>query len=897
MTLNQRIMPQTKRLILTAFMFVLMVGCSTPPPTDNPTEEADEPTQEAAEPTPSVTPTIEATDAPALELPAGQLAPEGVLKESFYAPFPLEIELDGEFADWEGVPMVALPDGATPGVTEPSAVFAAAADEEYLYLLGNVTDDNIISGAHGETYWNEDSIEFYINGTGDHTLTSYERGVAQITLPPINADAAPEDAIISGVQGTTVDAQVVTVRTETGYAVEVALPLNNEVWDIQPVHGSTVGFQVHLNAASTDTRDAKLIWSAADMGDTSYQNPSVFGRLIFFEIGQAVIAEATATVPPPPTATPLPIEADAVFLNPDAPIEDRVEDLLARMTLEEKIGQMTLVEKNSIEEADLIDYHIGGLLSGGGGYPFPNNAENWAAMVDGYQEIAMQTRLHIPIIYGVDAVHGHNNVFGATIFPHNIGLGAANDPELMERIGQATAKELIATGIYWDYAPVTAVVQDIRWGRTYEAYGENTELVTTLATAYLRGLQGESLDDPYTVLGTPKHYIGDGGTGYDTSTTGEYSLDQGVTTVDEATLREMYLPPYIDAIDNGALSIMASYSSWNDTKMHAQEYLLTDVLKEELGFKGFIVSDWAGIDQISPDDYYNAVVVSTNAGIDMNMVPYDYVRYIETLTLAVENGDVSEDRIDDAVRRILYVKFALGLFEQPFSEPAMLETVGSEEHRAIAREAVSKSMVLLKNENNALPLDKDLPMLLVAGFADNIGIQSGGWTIEWQGASGDITPGTTILDGIEATVGDDTEIIYDAAARFEDVPDGNLPTCLGVVSELPYAEGIGDSTDLALSDKDAGMVERLSERCDTLIIVIVSGRPLIITEYVDGVDALVAAWLPGTEGQGVADVLFGDMPFTGKLPFTWPRSVDQLPLGTSDDPLFPYGHGLEYDAP
>jgi beta-glucosidase len=286
----------------------------------------------------------------------------------------------------------------------------------------------------------------------------------------------------------------------------------------------------------------------------------------------------------------------------------------------------------------------------------------------------------------------------------------------------------------------------------------------------------------------------------------------------------------------------------------------------------------------------------------MNMVPYDYVRYIDTLTEAVENGDVSEERIDDAVRRILRVKFEMGLFEQPYSDPELLETVGSEEHRAIAREAVSKSLVLLKNQGNILPLDKDIPMLLVAGAADDLGLQSGGWTIEWQGTLGTNTVGTTILDGIEAAVSPDTEVLYDPYGRFSALPEGTRsPMCIGVFGEPTYAEGLGDSANLSFPDRDRYTMNRLRPLCDKLVVILLSGRPLIITDYINSWDAVVAAWLPGTEGDGIADVLFGDKPFTGKLPFTWPRSVDQLPFDFETlqpgEALFPFGYGLEYDTP
>ncbi len=591
---------------------------------------------------------------------------------------------------------------------------------------------------------------------------------------------------------------------------------------------------------------------------------------------------------------------DAPYKKAALSVEERVEDLLARMTLEEKIGQMTLVEKNSIKVDDIDGLFIGGLLSGGGGYPRTNSAEAWAEMVDGFQQQALNTRLAIPIIYGVDAVHGHNNVKGAVIFPHNIGMGATRNPELVEQACAVTAVETAATGIYWDYAPVVAVVRDIRWGRTYEGYSENTDLVTQLGTACLRGLQ----DGDIYVLGTPKHYVGDGGAGWETSTTDNYTIDRGVTQGDEAFLRTVHLPPYEAAINSGAMSIMVSYSSFGGMKMSAQQYLITDVLKGELGFNGFVVSDWKAIDEISTP-YYDAVVTSINAGMDMNMVPYDYTTFIKVMTDAVDAGDISMERIDDAVRRILRVKFMMGLFERPFSDPDLLASVGSDAHRAVARQAVSESLVLLKNDNEALPLAKDVAHIFVAGeAADDIGIQSGGWTIEWQGKTGNITAGTTILDAIKDAVGNDVDVKFNRFGRYNNANDdsGNpiqAEIGIAVVGEQPYAEGMGDDSDLSLSEPDLAMIARIRERVDTLIIVLISGRPMIISDTLDEADAFVAAWLPGTEGAGVTDVLFGDKPFTGTLPFTWPRTIDQLPfdftnLATDgdDSPLFPFGYGL-----
>ncbi len=577
-----------------------------------------------------------------------------------------------------------------------------------------------------------------------------------------------------------------------------------------------------------------------------------------------------------------------------------MEDLLSRMTLAEKIGQMTQVEKGSIKPADVTKYFIGSVLSGGGGSPAENTPAAWARMVDGYQKAALDTRLGIPILYGVDAVHGHNNLKGAVIFPHNIGLGAANDPALVEKIAAATAEEMSATGIRWNFAPTLAVAQDIRWGRAYESYGESTELVSALGAAYVRGLQnaGKSgLAAPPSVLATPKHYLGDGGTAWGSSAAPGFKLDQGDARVDEAALREVFLPPYRAAIEAGAQSIMVSFSSWNGARMHANRYLLADVLKGELGFRGFLVSDWQAIDQL-PGDYHSDVVSSINAGLDMVMVPFAYQQFISTLTGAVERGEVPVERIDDAVRRILAVKMRMGLFEQPYSNPALLDAVGSAAHRALAREAAARSLVLLQNENQALPAAKDTPLIFVGGqIADDIGAQCGGWTIDWQGRSGAITPGTTLLEAVRGAVSEKTTVEYNRDGQF----DGTARAGLGiaVVGELPYAEGAGDREDLALSAADAALIRKMRERSQKLVVVIISGRPLVITDVLDQADAWVAAWLPGTEGQGVADVLFGDLPFTGKLPFAWPAASDQLPLGpanpdaTGRQPLFSNGYGLK----
>ncbi|HSK65320.1 MAG TPA: glycoside hydrolase family 3 N-terminal domain-containing protein [Anaerolineales bacterium] len=632
----------------------------------------------------------------------------------------------------------------------------------------------------------------------------------------------------------------------------------------------------------------------------------------------SILSACTGTVPTTEVAVeatqPAPDLGPVLYTDPAKPVEARVEDLLKRMTLDEKIGQMTQVEKNSIKPGDITKYFIGSILSGGGGSPDENTAKAWYAMVQGYQDEALATRLEIPIIYGVDAVHGHGNLLNATIYPHNIGLGATNNPDLVEKIGRATAEEILATGIPWNFSPVVAVVQDVRWGRTYEGFGEETKLVTELGTAYVKGMQtlqeGDAVSPGQSIftLATPKHYIGDGATIWGSSRTEDYELDQGNMQVPETVLREIYLPPYQSAVNAGALNVMASFSSWKGLKMHAEQYLLTDVLKEELRFNGFIVSDWQGMDQIFPDDYYLSIVTSVNAGVDMNMVPYDYVQFIETMKQAVNNGDIPESRVDEAVRRILRVKFSLGLFEQPMPDPKYQATVRSREHLELARQAVRESLVLLMNTNNILPLAKDTPIIFVAGEgANDIGLQSGGWTLEWQGKTGNDNQGTTILSGIRALAGSNTRIEFNRDADFSEFndADGNpLVADIGIVvlAEKPYAEGVGDRADLSLSDGEVQLLEDTKKQSRSIIVILLSGRPRLITEQLPMAEAWVAAWWPGTEGDGIADVLFGDYPFTGKTAYTWPRTNEQLPINVNntmgktgcDAPLFPFGYGLTY---
>lgn len=581
--------------------------------------------------------------------------------------------------------------------------------------------------------------------------------------------------------------------------------------------------------------------------------------------------------------------------------EAAIDALIAQMTLAEKIGQMTQAEKNSITPEDVTRYFIGSVLSGGGGNPEVNTPENWAQMVRGFQEAALKTRLSIPLIYGVDAVHGHNNVVGATIFPHNNALGAARDPDLVRRIAEATSKELMATGVHWDFAPAVSVPQDIRWGRSYEGFSENTEIVTKLGTAYVQGLQ----DSKPRIMASVKHYLADGGAEWGTShppqwitgnwqaPTGDGKIDQGDARVDEATLRRIHLPPYQAAIEAGAVNIMVSFSSWQGTKMHAHRYLLTDVLKGELGFNGFLVSDWMAVYQIDRD-YAVSVATAINAGLDMVMVPYDYKTFIETLTQAVQSGSVPMSRIDDAVRRILRAKFWVGVFDNPFGDDSLLAEVGSAEHRALAREAVRKSAVLLKNEDQLLPLSRNETIMVAGRGAENIGLQCGGWTIIWQGDNGAITPGTSVLGGIRKALESGAELVYSADGNF--AGEELVPVGIVIVGETPYAEGMGDNERVTLLDVDKEVIAQMRRRCAKLVVILLSGRPLIITDQLAQADAFIAAWWLGTEADGIADLIFGDAPFTGKLSFSWPRSIDQVPLKalqeSAEPPLFPLGFGL-----
>ncbi|HJZ78699.1 MAG TPA: glycoside hydrolase family 3 N-terminal domain-containing protein [Pyrinomonadaceae bacterium] len=582
--------------------------------------------------------------------------------------------------------------------------------------------------------------------------------------------------------------------------------------------------------------------------------------------------------------------------------DGRVREVLVTMTLEEKIGQMTQAEQGALEDiSDIEKYSLGSLLCGGSSDPKAGNSlEAWTDMYDGYQTRALKSRLAIPIVFGVDAVHGHSNVLGAVIFPHNIGLGCTRNAALVERSARITAQEVRATGLNWTFAPCVTVPRDERWGRTYEGFGESPDLARTLGEAAVKGLQGSDLSDPLRVLACAKHFVGDGGTSIGTGNPNREQkrlLDQGDTRLSEAELRRIHLQGYLSTVQAGVGSIMPSYNSLNGVKVSGIKRLLTEILKQELGFEGFLISDYNAIHQITKD-FKSAIEISINAGMDMAMEPNEYRRYFNLLRELVNEGRVPMARIDDAVTRILRVKFAMGLMDKsrsPLADRRLHRNFGSAEHRAVARECVRQSLVLLKNDRKTLPLSKKVGRIHVGGkSADDIGNQCGGWTIDWQGKSGEVTTGgTTILSAIRKTVSPATKVTF---ARDSNGA-GGADVGIVVVGETPYAEGVGDREDLSLSAEDMTAITAMKRAGIPVVVVLLSGRPMIINEALGQCDAFVAAWLPGTEGQGVTDVLFGDFQPSGKLSVTWPRSMAQIPINVGDadyDPLFKYGFGLTF---
>lgn len=574
--------------------------------------------------------------------------------------------------------------------------------------------------------------------------------------------------------------------------------------------------------------------------------------------------------------------------------------LVAQMTLEEKAGQMAQAEVTSLPDwSDIRTLALGSLLNGGDADPPDGNGpEQWARLYERAQQEALNSRLGIPLLYGVDAVHGHSNVVGAVIFPHNIGLGCTRNPALLEEIGAITAKEMRATGFHWTFAPTVAVARDERWGRTYESFSEDPLLVSQLAAALIRGLQRGGLEAPDAVLATAKHFLADGGTLFGTGNPPISLIDQGDARLSEEEMRAIHLLPYRAALAAGTASIMVSYSSWNGTKMSANHYWLTQVLKNELGFEGFLLSDYNAIDQLHPD-YKTAVLMAVRAGIDMGMVPQRYREFIAAVVSLVREGRLAEERVNDAVRRILRVKFAMGLMARDhrlWPNRNALAEIGSPEHRLLARQAVRESLVLLQNKGHLLPLSKQLRHLHVVGrHANDLGYQCGGWTIRWQGGSGQITQGTTILEAVRDAVSPQTAVTF-----AEDGSGGvGADVILAVVGERPYAEYLGDRAVLELAPSQIEVLRKAKAAGAPLVVVLITGRPLILGDVLDWADALLVAWLPGSEGAGVTDVLFGDFAPTGRLSFTWPETMEQVPINWGDQsyaPLFPFGFGLTYSS-
>ncbi|MEO8689804.1 MAG: glycoside hydrolase family 3 protein [Solirubrobacteraceae bacterium] len=629
-----------------------------------------------------------------------------------------------------------------------------------------------------------------------------------------------------------------------------------------------------------------------------------------------------------------PASAAPVYKDARQPVSKRVGDLLSRMTLEEKVGQMTQAERAQFDQTgetdpsdndDLITtWKLGSILSGGGSTPAQNTPAAWADMIDRYQRRALATRLGIPLLYGIDSVHGDGNMLGATVFPHNIGLGATRDPALVRQAAHITASETRSTGPQWTFAPCICAARDDRWGRTYESFSEDPGLVTRMETA-IDGFQGSrgQLGDRDRVLATAKHYAGDGDTRYGTGN-GDYAIDQGISVTNRRDFWNTSLRQYVPAVqDHHVGSVMPSYSSvdWTEDgvgdpiNMHGNRELITDVLKGRMHFGGFVISDYEGLNHITggtgTDAEKRAFQIRTgvNAGIDMVMEPNHYQDFETVLLSEARAGRVPERRINDAVRRILAKKFELGLFEHPFTNRADLAKVGSPAHRSVARRAVAESQVLLKNKRHALPLRRRGRLYVAGSNADNIGNQAGGWTLTWQGGSTNVIPGQTILDGIRGAARNDVRFSQDASA-----PIRRRDTGVVVVGETPYAEGFGDvggpqwgydpadhgvlrpPQTMQLNDADKAAVDKVCAEAKKCIVVVVSGRPLILDPArLSKIDGLVAAWLPGSEGEGVAYTLFGRRPYTGKLPVTWPRTLDQEPINVGDadyDPLYPFGYGL-----
>ena len=608
--------------------------------------------------------------------------------------------------------------------------------------------------------------------------------------------------------------------------------------------------------------------------------------------GAEPIPEPASHLPVPaltPCAGPAPADSGSARARwPAAPLREAdIPAALADMTLLEKAAQMIQADVSTASPEEVGRHGLGSIVKTVPEGDLGTTAA-WRDLFDAYQVEALQTRTGIPVVFSIDAVHGHAYFDGnSTVLPHNIGLGASRNPELARRLAEVTARELSATGIRWTLAPSIAVARNIRWGRTYESFGETVELQRLFAAPLVEGFQGTDLTHPASVGATAKHFIADGAT--------ENGIDRGDAIISDKELRELHMPGFVDAIDRGVVSIMASFSSVNGEPVHGSRTLLTDLLKNELGFDGVVVTDWEGV-AMSGLTLEQALA----AGIDLFMLVESWREGLPEIVRLVEEGVVPMSRIDDAVTRILRMKLRLGLFDQPMSSAVCADTMGSQGHRDVARQAVRESLVLLKNQGGILPLDKNSRVIVAGSHADNIAYQSGGWTKKWQGAHDDryglparpVAGATSIIDGIRQLIG--SERVIDAG------PDGirdDADVVILVVGEEPYAEGAGDRRpeELVLNAAQRELIGAYHQQGTRVVTVLISGRPLLVGQELAWSDAFVAAWLPGSEGSGIAELLFGDHNFTGRLGFTWPRDASQIPLRIGDpdyDPLFPYGFGL-----
>ena len=580
-----------------------------------------------------------------------------------------------------------------------------------------------------------------------------------------------------------------------------------------------------------------------------------------------------------------------------------VNNLIKTMSIEEKVGQVIQADLDFIEPSDLRDYPIGSVLNGGNTSPrgkLRASPEEWKSLAQEFYEESKKTGASIPVLWGTDAVHGHSNVFGATIFPHNIGIGAAANPQLVEDIGAAVAEEVLATGLFWTFAPTVTIPQNFRWGRTYEGYSEDPVLVSKLGSAFIEGLQGtekEFLNDAK-ILGTAKHFLGDGGT--------YLGIDQGDTRAKEENMRVIHGEPYFASLNSCVRVVMASFNSWNGSKVHGNEYLLTQVLKEKMNFTGFVVGDWNGHQQV-PGCNAGSCPESFNAGVDMFMVPENWKALYKNTVKQVKDGEISIERLDDAVKRILTVKQQLGMFEGRVPNQTKYSEVGLQKNRDIARRAVRESLVLIKNNNAVLPIKDKQKILVIGDSADSLKIQTGGWTLDWQGTNNtnsDFPGSITFLQALKEY--ENLEITHKNSLSNLDL-NKNYDLVIVAYGEEPYAEGIGDRKNLFYRDsKTLNTLKRLKRNGNKVVSIFFTGRPLWTNEFINLSDAFVVAWLPGTESRGMTDVLVANedgsvnYDFQGKLPFSWPSDPNQSTIAFYDpasDAEFDYGYGLTYKSP